>query len=189
MLASRSPTFPTPPDFMPGDIFTLMTLKSSSQLRFASLASASAMARTLAPFITEPLSPLTIWRTVPCGMVATIKNLSGMAIVISFGQFRSCLSEINFIVGFDGQHHLHHPASSLLLRFVIAFPNPLCESRLWIFALLDMAEIALHAERSSDKIHHEKKLRVRQTFEHLNVLARLFDGLFALRSLRSWERI
>src|SRR5205807_2798629 len=70
------------------------------------------------------------------------------------------------------------------LRFIITFPNPLGKSGLWIFALLDMAEIALHAERSSDKIHHQKKLRVRQTLEHLSVLARLLDGLFTLSRLR-----
>jgi hypothetical protein len=88
------------------------------------------------------------------------------------------LSEIDFIIGFDRQHHLHHAASRLLLRFVITFPNPVCESGLWIFPLLDMAEVALHAERRSNKIHDKKELRVRQTLEHLNV--RVCSTVFSL---------
>jgi hypothetical protein len=62
-------------------------------------------------------------------------------------------SEIDFIVGLDGQHHLHHSASRLLFWFIITFPNPVCESRLWVFALLDVAEITLHTERTGNKIH------------------------------------
>jgi hypothetical protein len=68
------------------------------------------------------------------------------------------LSEVDFVVRFNRQHHLHHLPGSLFLRLVITFPNPFCDSCLWVFALLHMTEIAVHAEGRCHKIHQQKKL-------------------------------
>src|SRR2546423_8877030 len=77
--------------------------------------------------------------------------------------------------------HLHHLSRGLLLRLVVALPDPVVETRLRVCALLDVAEVAAHAERDGDEVHQREELRTGQTFEHLYVLPSLFDGLVRLR--------
>src|SRR5262245_26572571 len=93
------------------------------------------------------------------------------------------LAEINLVVRFNRQNHPHHFTSLVLYGLVITFPNPLRASGSRIFALVDVAVIALDAERDGDKIHQQKQLRFRQAFEYLNVFSRLIDCLIDLRSL------
>src|SRR2546422_8532470 len=112
------------------------------------------------------------WQTDGLGLPA-VAGVAGHCVV----------TEISLVGSVQGLHHPHHPARSLLLRFVITVPNPVGESRLRVFALLDVTETALHAERGSNKIHQGEKLWLGQPFEHLNVLACFVDELVGWRSL------
>jgi hypothetical protein len=63
-------------------------------------------------------------------------------------------------------HHLHHLARHLLGLFVIL-----------IEMIFNMAETALHSERSGDELHRGNELVSRDSLEHLNILESLFSGL------------
>src|ERR1700752_4604938 len=93
------------------------------------------------------------------------------------------LRKVDFVRTVDQKDHLQHSAARQLLRFVIAFPNPFPLTRLRVPAGIDVTKVALLAKGYRHEIHQPVELRVRYSFEHLEVLAWLFGGLRGRRLL------
>ena len=72
------------------------------------------------------------------------------------------------VVFVDGKHHGHHFARGLLGLLVVFFEGA-----------LDVAELALHAQRCGDELHGGHQLVGRNILEDLNILV-LVGRLFGL---------
>ena len=73
----------------------------------------------------------------------------------------------------DVQDHFDHFARRLLLGLIIQVKSP-------VTVVIDVAIVALNAQRSAHEVHDRDELPVRQTLEYLNILTRLIGSLLLL---------